>query len=315
MNNWSHSDTFIVEGLASTLKRIIYVPGKNPKPPAEQHRQQLLRCLLQGVQRIDPDIADDIEATDSFTLVAWNRHFYDAVIAIEQITPWVDLLLSQQSFPESDIAAVRSAKYRLARLLYQMGDRLHWLIPLIPDKRIKSSIQDSGRYFSNRNNIACKVRDMQKHPLREAARNKDKVLLIGHSMGSIIAYDSMWELHHLENLDDCVDTLLTIGSPLGMHYVQKHLIGLNNRQAPSYPGNFRQWINISARGDLVALDRSLADDFSAMVETRQVESITDRRGNIFNHYRDSKGLNVHKSYGYLINPVVSKTIADWWCAA
>ena len=295
------------------MKKIIYVPGKNPKPPAEQHRQQLLRCLLQGVQGIDPDIAADIAATDSFTLVAWNRYFYNAIIAIEQITPWVDLLLDQQTFPESDIVAVRSMKYRLARFLYQLGDHLHWLIPLIPDKRIKASIQDTGRYFSNHNDIACKIRDLQKQPLREAAENNDRVLLIGHSMGSIIAYDSLWELQYLENIEDCVDTLLTIGSPLGMHYVQKHLSGLNNKQAPSYPGNLRQWINISARGDLVALDRSMADDFRAMVDSQQLESITDRHGDIFNHYRDSKGLNVHKSYGYLINPVVSQTIADWWC--
>jgi len=294
------------------LKKIIYVPGKNPKPPPSQHREQLFRCLLQGVQRIDPAIADDIAATDSFTLVAWNRHFYDAVIDIEQITPWVDRLLAQQTFPESDIAAVRSIKYRLARLLYQLGDHLHWLIPLIPDKRIKASIQETERYFSNHNDIACKIRGLQKQPLREAAENDDKVLLIGHSMGSIIAYDSLWELHHLENLEDCVDTLLTIGSPLGMHYVQQHLSGLNNQQVPSYPGNLRQWINVSARGDLVALDRSLADDFRAMIDHQQIESITDWREDIFNHYRDSKGLNVHKSYGYLINPVVSKTIADWW---
>jgi len=297
------------------LKTIIYVPGKNPKPPPSQHREQLFRCLLQGVQRIDPAIADDIAATDSFTLVAWNRHFYDAVIDIEQITPWVDRLLAQQTFPESDIAAVRSIKYRLARLLYQLGDHLHWLIPLIPDKRIKASIQETERYFSNHNDIACKIRGLQKQPLREAAENDDKVLLIGHSMGSIIAYDSLWELHHLENLEDCVDTLLTIGSPLGMHYVQQHLSGLNNQQVPSYPGNLRQWINVSARGDLVALDRSLADDFRAMIDHQQIESITDWREDIFNHYRDSKGLNAHKSYGYLINPVVSKTIADWWRTA
>jgi hypothetical protein len=297
------------------LKKIIYVPGKNPKPPAVLHQQQLFRCLLQGVQHIDPDIADDIEATDSFSLVAWNRHFYDTDIDIGQITPWVDQLLALQTFPESDIAAVRSMKYRLARLLYQIGDHLHWLIPLIPDQRIKASIQDTGRYFSNHNNIACKIRDLQKQPLREAAENNDKVLLIGHSMGSIIAYDSLWELHYLENLRDCVDTLLTIGSPLGMHYVQKHLSGLNHKQTPSYPCNFRQWINISARGDLVALDRSLADDFRAMIDLQQIESITDWCEGIFNHYRDSKGLNVHKSYGYLINPVVSNTIADWWRTA
>jgi hypothetical protein len=74
-------------------------------------------------------------------------------------------------------------------------------------------------------------------------------------------------------------------------------------------------VNISSRGDLVALDRSLANDFREMVEQNHIESITDQRSGIYNHYRDEKGLNVHKSYGYLANPVVAQTIADWWGSA
>ena len=294
------------------MKRIIYVPGKNPKPPAREHRTQLFRCLLQGIQRIDPGTAADIETADCFSLVAWNHHFYNRVSSLDSLLPWINLLLEQDSYPSSDIGAARRAKYRLARFVYQLGDMLHWIIPLIPDERIKASIQDTDRYFRNDDNIACSVRDLQKQPLREAVDRGEKVLLIGHSMGSIIAYDSLWELQYLEQHERCVDTLLTIGSPLGMNYVQKHLHGLRDRQSRSYPGNFRRWINISARGDLVALDASLADDFGELLEQQPVESIKDHRRDIYNHYRDSKGLNVHKSYGYLVNPVVAKTIANWW---
>ena len=297
------------------MKRIIYVPGKNPKPPAGEHRQQLLRCLLQGIQRIDPDTAADIETADCFSLVAWNHRFYNRAVDVDSLLPWINLLLEQESYPSFDIGAARRSKYHLARFLYQLGDMLHWIIPLIPDERIKASIQDTDRYFSNDDNIACYVRDLQKQPLREAAARGEKVLLIGHSMGSIIAYDALWELQHLEQQERCVDTLLTIGSPLGMNYVQKHLHGLRDRGSRSYPGNFRRWINISARGDLVALDASLADDFSELLEQQPVESIKDHRRDIFNHYRDSKGLNVHKSYGYLVNPVVARTIANWWQGA
>jgi hypothetical protein len=297
------------------LKKIIYVPGKNPKPPADQHREQLLRCLLHGVTGISPGIAREIEATDSFSLVAWNSRFYETERDIGQITPWVDRLLGQDTFPESDIEAVRTVKYRFARSLYQVGDLLPWIIPLLPDERIKSSIRDTELYFNNHGDIACRVRDIQKQPLREAAGRADKVLLIGHSMGSVIAYDSLWELHHLENIEHCVDCLLTIGSPLGMNYVQRRLIGLRDKQVPDYPGNIRTWVNISSRGDLVALDRSLANDFREMMEQNHIERITDRRSGIYNHYRDEKGLNVHKSYGYLANPVVAETIAEWWRTA
>ena len=294
------------------MKKIIYVPGKNPKPPAEQHREQLWRCLVQGVRRINPGVADEIAAADCFTLVAWNRHFYESERDISRITPWVDRLLSTEHYPESDRESVRTVGYRLARTLYQLGDLFPWLIPALPDERIRASIRDTELYFSNRDNIACQVRNIQKQPLREAATRDDKVLLIGHSMGSVIAFDSLWELHHLENMQHCVDCLMTIGSPLGLNYVQKRLVGLRSGQTPNYPGNIRHWVNISARGDLVALDPDLANDFSEMIEQQHIESITDHRAGIFNHYRDEKGLNVHKSYGYLVNPVVARTISDWW---
>ena len=296
------------------MKKILFVPGKNPKPPADQHRQQLLRCLLHGVSHVNPDVAGEIKAADSFSLVAWNRHLYTPARNIQQDLPWVDKLLDHESYPEPNIEDVRTTKYRVARALYRLGDMLPWLIPLIPDDRIKLSIRETGRYFNNHDNVACKIREQQKQPLREAVGRKDRVLLIGHSMGSIIAYDSLWELDHLEGMDNCVDCLLTIGSPLGMNYVQKRLIGLNRKQ-PVYPGNIRTWINISAHGDLVALDPSLANDFGEMLTQNIIENIVDKRDGIFNHYRDEKGLNVHKSYGYLANPVVGQAIVDWWSGA
>lgn len=291
------------------------MPGKNPKPPAAQHRQQLFRSLLEGVRRIEPEIAADIESADSFTLIAWNHTFYGKDTAIKSLMPWIDLLLQQHTYPDADLRQARRIKYRLARFLYQLGDRLHWIIPFLPDKRIKASIQDTSRYFSNKDDIACRVREFQKAALREASANQDKVLLIGHSMGSIIAYDALWELCHLENYQHCVDTLLTIGSPLGMNYVQNFLRGHKEKKSRSYPGNIRHWVNIASRGDLVALDPSLEDDFNDMITAQLISSITDHHQGVFNHYRDSKGLNVHKSYGYLVNPVVARTIANWWRSA
>jgi len=297
------------------LNRIIFVPGKNPKPPPDMHRRQLLRCLLHGVRRIDPDIADDIAASDSFYLVAWNALVYDTQRDIEEDKRWIDQLLLRQSYREADIREARPLKYRLTRAMYQVGDHIPWLIPLIPDRRVKLSIRDTEIYFSNRGNIGARIRDLQKQPLREAAAGGKRVLLIGHSMGSIIAYDALWELDHLEGVKRCVDCFLTIGSPLGMHYVQRRLIGMGRGRNRVYPQNIRQWVNIAARGDLVALDPSLADDFRDMLRRHNVQSITDIKNGVYNVYRDNHGLNVHKSYGYLVNPHVARVIAKWWKAA
>jgi len=297
------------------LNRIIFVPGKNPKPPPGAHRKLLFRCLLHGVRRIDPVAADAIEASDCFSLVAWNSLLYDTQRDIEDDRHWVDRLLLQQSARDTDIHEARPVRYRLTRAMYQAVDHIPWLLPLIPDRRVKLSISETEIYFSNRGNIGCRIRDVQKQPLREAATNGDRVLLIGHSMGSIIAYDSLWELDHLEGMRRCADCFLTIGSPLGMHYVQRRLIGLGGSRQRIYPQNIRRWVNIAAHGDLVALDPSLADDFGEMVARHHVQSITDLRDGVYNYYRDSHGLNVHKSYGYLVNPHMAKVITDWWRAA
>jgi hypothetical protein len=37
-----------------------------------------------------------------------------------------------------------------------------------------------------------------------------------------------------------------------------------------------------------------------------------RDGGIFNYFRNDLGLNVHRSYGYLVNPRVGEVIAKWW---
>ena len=294
------------------MNRIIFVPGKNPKPPPEEHRRQLLRCLLHGVRRINQDVADAIADSDCFSLVAWNGLLYDSQRDIEDDKHWVDRLLLAESCREADIREARPLKYRLAHAMYQAGDLIPWLIPLIPDRRVKLSIRETEIYFSNQGNIGCRIRNLQKEPLREAAASGDRVLLIGHSMGSVIAYDSLWELDHLEGLQRCADCFLTIGSPLGMRYVQRRLIGLGHSRPRIYPQNIGRWVNIAARGDLVALDPTLSDDFGDMVRRKTVESITDMVDGVYNHYRDSHGLNVHKSYGYLVNPHVARVITDWW---
>ncbi len=294
------------------MKIIIFVPGKNPKPPAKAHREQLLRCLLHGIRRIDPQAASDIEEQDSFSMVAWSHLLYDTQRDINEDIQWIDRLLAQQTHNENDVQDARPARYRLAKAMYVLGDHVPWLIPLIPDPRVKASIRDTEIYFRNHGNLGCHIRDLQKHPLRSAAANNDRVLLIGHSMGSIIAYDALWELDHLEGFKQCVDCLLTIGSPLGMNYVQRRLIGHSQTGNSIYPGNIGRWINIASRGDLVALDPSLANDFDGMISQNHTTSITDINKDVYNYYRDSKGINVHKSYGYLVNPHVARAIANWW---
>ena len=301
-----------MDTLSTTNNRILFIPGKNPKPPVEEHRQQLLRCLRRGVERADPAVAQEIEAdSQAFRLIAWNPLYYRSYKPLDEDLPWIDMLLKQVGPTQADVQEALSFRRRFAWVLYTAADLFHFLIPLLPDPVVKNTIQETARYFRNEDGIGGQVRELLKEPLRAMLAEGNRVLIIGHSLGSVIAYDTLWELTHIEKNPGRVD-FLTLGSPLGMRFTQKRLLGAHERGAQRYPHNIRHWINMTAQGDLTALDPTLRDDYQAMLQLGVVESITDVDGGIFNYFHNDQGLNVHRSYGYLANPRLGEVIAKWW---
>ena len=295
-----------------TQRHIIFVPGKNPKPPAEQHRNILWRILVEGVKRAAPDVVNDIsEQKSNFEVAAWNHTYYHRTKDINRDLPWIDALQNQHGPTEKDIKEANTTHYHLLRIIYSIIDYVPFLLRLVPGV-LKSTAEEVKRYFKNKNDIGCEIREILKEQLRPLLKNNEKVLLIGHSLGSVIAYDVLWELSHVEKITNKVDLFLTLGSPLGMNYVQKRIKGSDYKGKMKYPENIKHWINISAEGDITALDRVFADDFADMINLKIIDGIEDHCHGIYNFFRNEDGLNTHRSYGYLVNPAVGKVIADWW---
>jgi hypothetical protein len=293
-------------------KNIIFVPGKNPKPEPEQHKKLLWRSMLEGVRRSEPELVSDIGAHfDWFKLIAWNYLYYHQVKDVSRDLPWIDALINKHGPTAEDIEDTKTWQRKLAKIYFSAGDIFPFVIPLLP-KVIRHIQIETRRYFQNENNIASEIRELLKQELRPMLTANEEVLLIGHSLGSVIAYDTLWELSHLEQLPGKIDLFLTLGSPLGMNYVQRRLMGADQKDKKQYPNNIRHWVNISSVGDITALDREFRDDFSHMLEYGMVESIEDHSEAIYNFFRNEEGLNVHRSYGYLVNPAVGYIIADWW---
>ena len=292
-------------------RHIIFIPGKNPKPSPEQHHSLLWRTLLEGVRRAEPQLVNNlIQHINNFKLIAWNYLYYNTHKDINRDLPWIDALINQHGPSEQDIQEATATHRKLDLLLYNIIDYFPFLLKLLPGE-LRSTAKEIERYFQNKNNIACQIREQLKQELRPVLKNSNQVLLIGHSMGSIIAYDTLWELSHLEKLPGKVD-LLTLGSPLGLNYVQHRLKGNKYSGKKKYPTNIKSWVNISAVGDVTAVDRIFADDFDEMIKLEIIESIEDHCKGIYNFFHNEEGLNCHRSYGYLVNPAVGKVIADWW---
>jgi len=290
---------------------IIFIPGLLPKPQPDLHRDALLRCLTAGLRRIDAPVADAVEANSgNFELVSWTFDFYGTHRNLELDRSAIDAVIAQPEAGARDIAEASGWSRRLTRWIYTLGDMLPFLIPHLASERMEVHLRDLRRYERNREGIADRIKRLLKVPLLAASGSQRPVLLIAHSMGSIIAYDSLWELSHEHGNPVDVDRLLTMGSPLGQRFMQKKIRGHDKSGRERYPQNIHHWTNLTAVGDLTAIDPWLAKDFAEMVELGLVDSIEDER--ILNYFRLDGKLNVHAEYGYLVNEKTAHTIAKWW---
>lgn len=290
---------------------ILYVPGLLPKPEAGVHRLALFRCLLAGLEREDAAVAAELAADRGcFDLVAWTFDFYGEHRDFSIDADAVDALIASGEADAADRAEATSWRRNLLRRVFMIADRLPVLIPRVATKRVELHLRDLRRYLQNRNGIGEHARHMLMMPLRAAAEAGRPILLIGHSLGSVIAWDSLWHMTHVTREQLRIDRLLTMGSPLGQRFIQNRIAGSRERGAERYPGNIRRWVNIAAAGDLTALDPTLADDFSSMVELGLVESIEDV--GIYSGFRLNGELNPHAEYGYLASGGTARIIASWW---
>ena len=289
---------------------ILYIPGLLPKPEPAIHSEALARCLLTGVRRIDPAVADAIEAAEAFDIVSWTFDFYGTHRDFELDRAAIEAVVEQVEADEKDIAEATSWSRHLTRWLYRLGDLVPFLIPHVANEKAAVHLRDLQRYLGDDNGIATHARRMLKMRLRAADEAAQPVLLIAHSMGSVIAYDSLWEMSHSSRDHLRLDMLLTMGSPLGQNYMQKRLKGAGQPGYAQFPTNIGRWKNLAAIGDLTALDRRLSDDFDGMLELGLLETFEDER--LLNWFRLEGQLNVHAEYGYLVNEKTARTIVEWW---
>jgi hypothetical protein len=290
---------------------IIYIPGLLAKPKPEIHREVLFRCLMASLRRVDARVADAVSARSSnFDVVSWTYDFYLEHRDVEIDRAAIEAVIEQSKASARDIAEATAWSRRLTRWVYRLGDILPFLIPHLASERMEVHLRDLVRYERNGNGIGDHVRRMLKVPLLAASGAGRPVLLIGHSMGSVIAYDALWELSHSHGNPLKIDLFLTMGSPLGQSFMQRKLKGHDRRGKSRYPLNIRRWKNLTAIGDLTAIDPTLADDYAEMRELGLLESIDDE--DLLNFFRLDGELNVHSEYGYLANEKTALTVAKWW---
>ena len=172
---------------------------------------------------------------------------------------------------------------------------------------------DFAEYLSGETDYAEQVRERLRSRLCELLDSGDRVMLITHGTGCVVAYDVLWQLSHEQPYADKyngtkIDTWVTLGAPLGDYSIRKCLLGAD-LEPVSYPTNVITWHNVSAEDDYTCHDNTLADDFKNMVQQRVVSTVHDYH--IYNLALRYGKSNPHSSIGYYIHPRVSKIISDW----
>ena len=135
----------------------------------------------------------------------------------------------------------------------------------LPAEIIRAELADVAYYLGRR-----EIRDLVLNIVREEVKSKtspgDSLVVIGHSLGSVVAYDFLAARNDRTVADRTIKLLVTAGCPLGLKPVKSNLFGVRRKQQrPSVPkvvpSRIGAWINAYDPLDVVALIHPLAPEF------------------------------------------------------
>ncbi|MEE9368965.1 MAG: hypothetical protein V3V05_08875 [Pontiella sp.] len=296
-------------------KIIIAIHGLGNKPSAEILEESWLNAIHEGLDQINKN-----RKNIPVKMVYWADVSYPQPLDAE-IDDSEDPLFLKEPYTASPSTAEQHE--RKSRRLYILRFIENHLDQFFLKKNLKETFPEimtmlMERYFSDldtyyseecialqNENYSAKaaIQERLRSILQEYADHE--ILLISHSMGSIVAFDVLWAASESFS----VRTFVTMGSPLGLPPIiarifqaQKDLLPqLKQPRAPDciWP----HWYNISDRRDTVALDHTLRDDYAVNVKGLKVVDLL-----VTNDYQINGESNPHKSYGYLRTPEVARII-------
>ena len=297
-------------------KIILGIHGLGNKPPLHILQNWWKMSISDGLSAINHPYP-----ITNFELIYWANFIYPEPLDIEEENSEHPLFLEDPYTPEGTIkkGGAEPLQKRIRDYLEKQLDKLLLNEDLsinfssISDFIIQHFFHDLDIYYSsnlkddNRSNFLAReaIREKLARTLRQY-KGKE-ILLIAHSMGSIIAYDVLTQIVP----DITIDTLVTCGSPLGIPVIMSKIISERKGDIRdlAVPENIsRRWYNLSDLGDRVAINYNLADDFQ---KNSKGISIIDKQ--VHNTYEYGGKKNPHKSYGYLRTPEMAEIIYKFLC--
>jgi hypothetical protein len=303
---------------------MIFVHGHDFKPPADVLLDIDVAALAAGIERDRPELFEKFHAlhkqqcyygdcTNEF--LSSVGEYYDESLDVGDRRNALLRLKSVEKIKHFSVARYDRlpGKTALAEFAADLAAPLLGSIGF--SKALINSVgKDLAEYWNPKSDFATMLRGRVRDAVIESLERGDRILLVAHGTGSIVTYDVLWQLSHDPEFADRysahkIDTLLTLGSPLGDSIVRRRLLGAKRKGRERYPVNIVSWHNVAAEDDFMCHDNTLVNDYKAMLKQRQISSIRDHH--IYNLAIRYGKSNPHSSVGYLIHPKTIQVVTDW----
>ncbi len=318
---------------AKQPKVIVGVHGLANKPPRETLTEWWKKSLVEGLENIgvkNPEF--------DFRFVHWADLLYSAPMHTRRYWEFDPLYNNEPYLPakKGDIQKYEDSwlDELRARARGAIGTTVDSLkrdfgVDSLADWLLGRLMKDLSFYYQNRKignrAVPCEpepTQDVLRREVSEAVKEEHaagkKILLVAHSMGSIISYDALRGIGREPGNRVEVADFVTIGSPLGLPYVKGKIIE-EWKKRPGFKSDpqirtpsvvTERWTNLADRKDPVAVDIHLADDFKP--NQKGVAVRDDLVLNDYHTFEDRKKKpNHHKSFGYLRTPEMAELARDF----
>lgn len=312
-------------------KHIILVHGRNYKPGKESLSELWLDALTHGISR-DSDEQTLVKFKQAKKTMAYYGDLSNTFLGIHTGKIWTkkleknnisnrqDTLEGLKQYKKSAFTKTNYKKIRDLADVFKEAAASLLAGPLallgIGDNVVSMVAPDMEHYWDADSEFGSNVRWRLTVELKKAFENDDDILIISHSLGTIVSYDVLWKFSHYGEYKNNkkvkgkkINTLITLGSPLGDEIVKDQLKGAKSDSERQYPHNIGRWINFAAEDDYISHDGSMADDFKKMKKFKLTTAITDKK--IYNMAVHDGNSNPHHGTGYLIHPKVSQAVIAW----
>ena len=295
-------------------KRIVAVHGGGVQPTDKISRENWLQALRTGIARDWPDSLAVFDGID-FVMPRYAEYFSDLHKPVDRQLDELDRRAALQALKSlGSTRAFRRAHYErlpgksaLAEFVADVAAPTLGALGL-GRRVVEAAVPEFKVWWAEDSAVRDKVRLLVYTEIRRALAECESVAVVAHGFGSVVAYEALWQLG-AEEPDRKLDLWVTCGAPLANNTVRGRLDGSEEGVGRRFPANLFRWHNLAAEDDYMCHDKTVADDFAALLRQRQISELVDHP--IYNlAVRYGRSAPGH-SAGYLVHPRMAELLADW----